>query len=85
MSQKNSENNENRLKDSLLDSYFMFRKNLPETGYMKDNKTTIQIQDELSHMMQLKDIDIITYMYEHGYTFTTEQDGSVSWAIWRMA
>ena len=68
----------------LLDSYFMFRDNLPRDGYIQENKTTLQIMDELTPMMMLPTEDVVRYMLEHDYHTTTEQDGTVSWAIWRQ-
>lgn len=68
----------------LLDSYFMFRENLPTEGYIQENKTTLQIMDELTPMMLLPTDDVVGYMLEHGYSTTTEQDGTVVWAIWRQ-
>ena len=69
----------------LLDSYFMFRQNLPGEGYIQENKTTLQIMDELTPMMMLPTDDVVGYMLEHDYSPTTEQDGTVVWAIWRQA
>ena len=69
----------------LLDSYFMFRENLPKEGYIQENKTTLQIMDELTPMMVLPTEDVVQYMMEHDYSTTTEQDGTVVWAIWRQA
>jgi len=68
----------------LLDSYFMFRENLPREGYVQENKTTLQITDELSPMMLLSTDDVVQYMLDHDYQMTTEQDGTVSWAVWRQ-
>lgn len=68
----------------LLDSYFMFRENLPKEGYIQENKTTLQIMDELTPMMLLPTDDVVGYMLEHDYSTTTEQDGTVVWAIWRQ-
>lgn len=68
----------------LLDSYFMFRDNLPREGYVQENKTTLQIMDELSPMMLLSTDDVVQYMLDHDYQMTTEQDGTVSWAVWRQ-
>lgn len=68
----------------LLDSYFMFRENLPKDGYIQENKTTLQIMDELTPMMMLPTEDVVGYMLEHDYSTTTEQDGTVVWAIWRQ-
>ena len=68
----------------LLDSYFMFRENLPKEGYIQENKTTLQIMDELTPMMMLSTDDVVQFMIEHDYSTTTEQDGTVVWAIWRQ-
>lgn len=85
MSQNENENREKQLKQSLLDSYFQFRSPLPKDGYIQENKTTLQIQDELEPMMHVGDIDVVEYMDDHDYSFITGQDGTVSWAIWRQA
>ena len=69
----------------LLDSYFMFRNSLPRDGYIQENKTTQQIQDELEPMYSVTSGEIVGYMLEHGYATTTEQDGTVTWAVWRQA
>ena len=69
----------------LLDSYFMFRENLPKEGYIQENKTTLQIMDELTPMMMLPTESVVGYMLEHEYSTTTEDDGTVVWAIWRQA
>lgn len=69
----------------LLDSYFMFRENHPKEGYIQENKTTLQIMDELTPMILLPTDDVVGYMLEHDYQPTTEQDGTVVWAIWRQA
>ena len=69
----------------LLDSYFMFRQNLPGEGYIQENKTTLQIMDELTPMMLLPTESVVGYMLEHEYSTTTEDDGTVVWAIWRQA
>ncbi|MBQ7513362.1 MAG: hypothetical protein IJS95_03105 [Prevotella sp.] len=68
----------------LLDSYFMFRENLPKEGYIQENKTTLQIMDELTPMMMLPTESVVGYMLEHEYSTTTEDDGTVVWAIWRQ-
>ena len=68
----------------LLDSYFMFRRNLPEAGFIQENKTTLQIMDELTPMMMLPTESVVGYMLEHEYSTTTEDDGTVVWAIWRQ-
>ena len=88
---KETENNQDRdaqkreFARQLLDSYFMFRENLPREGYIQENKTTLQIMDELTPMMMLSTYDVVQYMLEHDYHTTIEQDGTVTWAIWRQA
>ena len=84
------ENNQDRdaqkreFAQQLLDTYFQFRDNLPREGYIQENKTTLQIMDELTPMMMLSTDDVVQYMMEHDYSTTTEQDGTVVWAIWRQ-
>ena len=89
MSQRENEQDRDARKrefaKQLLDSYFMFRQNLPGEGYIQENKTTLQIMDELTPMMMLPTDDVVGYMLEHDYSTTTEQDGTVVWAIWRQA
>ena len=68
----------------LLDSYFMFRDCLPKDGFIQENKTTQQIQDELEPMYTVTTGSIVGYMLEHDYSPTTEPDGTVVWAIWRQ-
>ena len=68
----------------LLDSYFLFRSPLPKSGYIQENKTSLQIMDELMPMLTLGTETIVAYMTDHDYSTTTEQDGSVVWAIWRQ-
>lgn len=78
-----------RSQAELLDAYFMFRRNLPDDdpGFGKaveDPKTTQDIIDELQPMMGLTEKIVVEYMRVHGYGFTTLQDGTVRWAIWRF-
>jgi len=71
----------------LLDSYFTFRSSLPGTDGLKmtaDPKTTEDIRDDLQDMMNVPADFIFTYMRKHGFGFTTGQDGSVRWAVWRL-
>lgn len=88
MSQRENEQDRDAQKrefaKQLLNSYFMFRRNLPEAGFIQENKTTLQIMDELTPMMMLSTDDVVQYMMEHDYSTTTEQDGTVVWAIWRQ-
>lgn len=89
MSQRENEHDRDAQKrefaKQLLNSYFMFRQNLPGEGYIQENKTTQQIQDELEPMYSVTTDEIVGYMLEHDYSTNTEQDGTVVWAIWRMA
>lgn len=78
------DSNEGKFVQQLLDSYFTFRKNLPEQGYIQENKTSQQIQDELEPMYSVTTGEIVDYMLEHDYSTTTEQDGTVAWAVWRQ-
>ena len=73
-----------RFAQQLLDSYFLFRRPLPEEGFIQENKTTLQIMDELLPMMAVSTETVVGYMKDHEYSTTTEQDGTVSWAIWRQ-
>lgn len=88
MNMNKNSNQEEVLKEAfvqqLLDSYFQFREILPADGYIQENKTTLQIQDELMPMYNVATVDIVRYMLEHGYTTATEPDGTVAWAIWRQ-
>ena len=68
----------------LLDSYFLFRSPLPQKGYIAENKTTLQVMDELMPMMAISTDTVVGYMLEHDYSTTTEQDGTVAWAVWRQ-
>ena len=69
----------------LLDCYFLNResRNLYD-GSIQENKTTVQIKDELAPMLDVSEEDIVDYMLEHGYGLTMEEDGTVVWEIWRM-
>ena len=88
MRQTDSENERDTQKrqfvQQLLDSYFLFRSPLPAAGYIQENKTTLQLMDEMLPMMAISTEDIVAYMLEHDYSTTTEGDGTVSWAIWRQ-
>lgn len=67
----------------LLDSYFLVRRPLPESGFFQENKTTQQIMQELAPMMAIPTENIVEYMLAHDYSTTTGEDGSVCWAVWR--
>lgn len=80
----NNQDRNEQFAQQLLDSYFLFRRPLPEEGFIQENKTTIQIADDLSTMMAISAEAVVGYMLDHDYSPTTEQDGTVSWAIWRQ-
>jgi hypothetical protein len=80
----NNQDRNEQFAQQLLDSYFLFRRPLPEEGFIQENKTTIQIMDDLSTMMAISAEAVVGYMLDHDYSPTTEQDGTVSWAIWRQ-
>lgn len=86
MSRKETEkrNAEDAFVQQLLDSYFLFRRNLPEQGFIQENKTTDAIKYELSEMYAITIEMVVAYMLEHGYSTVSEQDGTVRWAIWRQ-
>lgn len=71
-------------KKEILNAYFGFRKPLPENGYIQQNRSTVEIQDDLAPMVWLEVDEIVEYMSNNDYAPTTEQDGTVRWAIWRM-
>lgn len=88
MSRKDKERQQDRSEQfakQLLDSYFMFRSNLPNDGFFQENKTTIDIIDELTPMMAINSETVVAYMMDHDYNCTTDADGTVKWAIWRQA
>lgn len=82
-------NEDERNQAELLEQYFMFKSNVPGkhegVPMIADPKTTADIQDDLSDMMQVSASIIFTFMRKSGYGFTTLKDGSVKWAIWRWA
>lgn len=80
----NNDDLDRQFVEGLLDSYFMFRASMPKAGYIQENKTTQQIQDDLSSMYPLTTGDIVGYMMKHEFGYFSEPDGTVSWAIWRQ-
>lgn len=74
--------------EKVLDAYFQFRSSLPllnfeSANYMKEEKTTQDIIDELSTMATLTFDYVNDYMHKHEYTMATTADGKLCWAIWR--
>lgn len=80
-----TEEEKKTLKNEILDAYFNLRRNLPEDGAIPDNKTTQDIIDELENMVRLNETDVMDYLQRNDYHLTTDGDGSVKWAIWRLA
>ena len=78
------ENQGNELVQLLLDTYFQFRSPQPQSGFVRENKTTLQIQDELEPMYHVDVYDIATWMLHHHYVPTTDADGTVTWEIYRV-
>lgn len=69
----------------VLDAYFALRHPMPQDGSIQQNRTTEEVQDDIASMMDISKDEIIEYMNEHGYELTTDTDGTVKWAIWRIA
>ena len=68
----------------LLRSYFAFRSPVPAEGCIRENKTSLQIRDELEPMYHVDVYDIATWMLLNHYIPTPESDGTVTWNIYRM-
>lgn len=67
----------------LLEVYLTSRSPMPDDGYVPAFRTTVQIQDELEPMIHAGGMDIVEFLYEHGYRPTADEDGSPIWAIYR--
>ncbi len=78
------EEQSNKLVQLLLDKYFELRSPYQESGMVREDKTTLQIQDELLAMQRIDVYDIATYMLNHKYVPTTEADGTLAWEIYRL-
>lgn len=78
------ETNEEQIREEVLDAYFMTRHNLPVDGAVQINRSTDEIIDDVSDMVTVSNTDVTEYMITHDYHPTTELDGSVKWAIWRI-
>lgn len=74
---------ETKVKQQILEGYFTFRSNLPQKGFVQQNRSTCEIRDDLYDMMCFTNDEICEYMIDHDFAPTTEQDGTVKWAIWR--
>lgn len=73
------------MRRKVLDAYFALRQPMPQDGSVQQNRTTEEIQDDMAAMMDVSKEEIIEYMTEHDYNPTTDTDGTVKWAIWRIA
>lgn len=72
----------------MLDAYFSSRENLPGkslTGedLVPEPKTSTEICDDLEDMYYVSNSIIAKWMQLHGFGYTTVEDGTVKWAIWR--
>lgn len=79
---------EEKSQAELLDSYFTFRRNLPEDDSalgktIEEHKTSDEIIDDLMPMMYVKKELVVGWMRAHDYHITTVADGTPKWAIWR--
>jgi len=79
-----TETNQNDLVQQLLEKYFEYRRPTPIPGGLKENKTTLQIQDDLEAMCHMDVYDIATWMLQHHYVPTSEPDGTLAWEIYRV-
>lgn len=84
MNQKENKDPRKEFEQQLLDKYFELRTPHPVTGSIQENKTTLQIQDDLMAMAHVDVYDIATWMLQHHYVPTSEADGTVSWEIYRV-
>ena len=72
------------VKRQIIDAFFTFRSPLPKEGYIQENRTTNELWDDLREMYNFTNEEIADYLIDHDYAPTTEQDGTVKWAVWRM-
>lgn len=79
-----TETDQNDLAQKMLEKYFEFRRPWTTPGGIKENKTTLQIQDDLESMCHLDTYDIATWMLRHQYVPTSEPDGTLAWEIYRV-
>jgi hypothetical protein len=84
MTKKNNDERREGVKRQILEAFFHFRSNLPEVGYVQQNRSTQELLDELNTMYNFSENDIVDYLSDNDYAPTTEPDGSVKWAIWRL-
>ena len=68
----------------VLDAYFQTRLPLAfDAVTPPERKTTLEIQDDLRDMYEVSQKDITEYLLSHAYTMATEENGTLSWRIWR--
>ena len=77
-----------KLEIDVLDAYFRSRSPLPKKSvsgvdYMPDDKSTMDIVDDLNDMVEVEPAVVLRYMQLNGYDLTTDVDGKVKWNIWR--
>ena len=79
-----AQRSEEDIRREVLDAYCLTRHNLPEDGAVAAHRSTEEILDDVVDMMYMTKKDVVDYMTEHDYHPTTESDGSVKWAMWRI-
>lgn len=67
----------------LLEIYLRSRSSMPQDGYIPEFRTTVDIQEELEPMLHVSGMDIVEYLYDHGYRPTENDDGYPIWVIYR--
>lgn len=88
---KQNENNDGKelnLEEKVLEAYFFNRcPRDPNPGlsvYVRDDKTTQQIIDDLAETLTVDDKTVVRYMLQNNYVLTTQEDGSPIWVIYRI-
>lgn len=87
--QKNNTDKTSALYEAIIEAYLLWRQPTPDAAndgafkVIQENMTTEDIRDALRDMADIPATFILSYMLHHGYTVTTESDGTVKWAIWR--
>lgn len=81
---QNETDNKNQLAEQLLEKYFEFRSPQPMSGGIREDKNTLQIQDDLENMLHVDVYDIATWMLKHQYVPTSQPDGTLAWEIYRV-
>ena len=78
-----TENADNHLKQ-LLDAFFENRLpvEMKDFGFVRQTKTTEDIIDQLSPMMDVGKHDLMDYMSNHGYQIRQQVDGLPRWVLY---